>query len=134
MQLALLEDTRDGRREPEREGPGGSENCLAFWKLSHECCGGLFVELAEGVVEKQQGSRADVVCNYFMGRQAERERDGSLSALTQPTPCIEVAESDRHFISMWTDAGGLTFEIVAPCDKQRRAKVSAIGLLVGKFQ
>jgi hypothetical protein len=115
MQLALFEDTRDGRGESERQRPCGSENRLAFWKLSHECCGCLLVEFAEGVVEKQQGSRAHVVCNYFMRRQAERKRDGSLSALTQPAPCIEVAKSDRHFISMWTYTGGLTFEIVVPC-------------------
>jgi hypothetical protein len=82
MQLTLLQDTRDGRGEPEGEESCSSENCLALWELAYERPSRPFVEFAEGVVEKQQWSRAHVVCNYFMGRQAERKRDGSLSPLT----------------------------------------------------
>jgi hypothetical protein len=82
MQLTSFEDARDGRGESERQGPCGSEDRLAFWEFSHERGGRLFVEFTEGVVEKQQGSRSHMVCNYFVGRQSERKRDGSLPALT----------------------------------------------------
>jgi hypothetical protein len=53
MELAFLQDARDGRGESEREGPRGSENCLALWQFSHERSGRLLVEFAEGVIEKQ---------------------------------------------------------------------------------